>query len=303
MNSIALSPWRDYLTLCKPKVVVLMLVCAYAGMFLATPLIPDAAILVFGGLGIMLVASSAAVINHLADAHIDARMARTQDRPMATGRLSFTAATGFSLLMGTAGTTLLWYFTNPLTTFLNLISWAGYGFLYTLLLKRTTSQNTVIGGLFGAAPPLFGWTAVTNSIAPGGLLLVLIIFVWTPPHFWALALDRINEYMKVEVPVLPVTHGEDYTKRFIFFYSLLLLAASLLPFAIGMAHWLYLMVAVALGLRFVWLAAGLWADWPNSTAGALFRYSITYLILLFSALIADHYLFPDVLLLSGDPDV
>lgn len=303
MSSIAILPWRDYLTLCKPKVVTLMLVCAYAGMFLATPLIPEIQVLLFGGLGIALVASSAAVVNHLADAHVDAQMQRTQSRPMATGRLSFREAACFSAIIGIAGTLMLWYFTNPLTTYLNLLSWAGYGFLYTLLLKRTTSQNTVIGGLFGAAPPLFGWTAVTGNIAPGGLLLVLIIFIWTPPHFWALAIDRLDDYLKVKIPVLPVTHGEAYTKRFILLYSLLLLAVSLLPFAIGMGQWLYLAAALCLGGRFVWLATGLWAGWQKCTAQALFRYSITYLILLFSALIADHYLFPDALLLWNNQNV
>ena len=293
--------WRDYLSLCKPKVVILMLLCAYTGMLLATPYALPLELVIFGGLGIALVASSAATVNHLADARIDALMARTSDRPVATGRIPFIHGALFSAVLGITGTSLLWLYTNPLTTFLNLASWVGYGFVYTLYLKRTTPQNIVIGGLFGAAPPLFGWTAVTGTLDAGGLLLVMIIFVWTPPHFWALALDRIDEYRKIDIPMLPVTHGERYTQWFILFYTLLLVAASLLPFAIGMGAWLYLGVALGLGAWFTVLAIGLLAGWPFAKPQVLFRYSISYLILLFATLIADHYLFPDRLFVTLQP--
>lgn len=284
--------WRDYVTLCKPKVVVLMLLCAYTGMLLASPLLPPVSLVVFGGLGIALVAGSAATVNHIADARIDALMARTRDRPVATGRVSLMNGALFAAALGICGTLILWYATNPLTTLLNLVSWVGYGFIYTLYLKRSTPQNIVIGGLFGAAPPLFGWTAVTGSMDAGGLLLVLIIFTWTPPHFWALALDRIDEYRKIDIPMLPVTHGVLYTKWFILFYTLLLVAVSLLPFATGTSSWLYFGAALALGGWFTMLAIGLLAGWSFATPSAIFRFSISYLILLFSTMIADHYLFP-----------
>ena len=187
----------DYIELCKPKVVLLMLLCVMVGVCLASPSGVPLDVLLFCTLGVGLVASSAAVINHLADSHIDAKMARTQNRPVATGRVGQREGLIFAAILGVAGMLVLWFLTNPLTAWLNLCSWVGYGLVYTFFLKRATSQNIVIGGLFGAAPPLFGWTAVTNSIEPGGLLLVLIIFVWTPPHFWALAIDRKEEYLSL----------------------------------------------------------------------------------------------------------
>ena len=226
------TSWRDYLEMCKPRVVLLMLLCALVGMFLATPGMVPAQTLIFGLLGIGLVAGSAAVVNHLADAHIDARMARTQARPVATGRVSQSQGIAFSAVIGITGMLILWFGVNPLTAWLNLASWVGYGLIYTYFLKRATPQNIVIGGLFGAAPPLFGWTAVTNSIDPGGLLLVLIIFAWTPPHFWALALERKEEYAEVGVPMLPVTHGEQFTRLHILLYTVILVIASLMPFLI-----------------------------------------------------------------------
>jgi heme o synthase len=218
--TVALAGWRDYLELTKPRVVLLMLLCAMVGMFLAVPGMVPIDILVFGLVGIALVAGSAAVVNHIADAEIDARMARTQARPVATGRIGFRQGLAFSGLLGISGMLILYFLVNPLTAWLNLASWVGYGLVYTLFLKRATPQNIVIGGLFGAAPPLFGWAAVSNSVEPGALLLVLIIFAWTPPHFWALALDRKEEYASVDVPMLPVTHGEAYTRLHIFFYTL-----------------------------------------------------------------------------------
>jgi len=197
----------------------------------------------------------------------------------------------FAATLGIAGMLLLYFLVNPLTAWLNLASWVGYGLVYTLFLKRATPQNIVIGGLFGAAPPLFGWAAVSNSVEPGALLLVLIIFAWTPPHFWALALDRKEEYASVDVPMLPVTHGEAYTRLHIFFYTLILLAVSLLPFAIGMSGWLYLAGALALGGGFIYWAIVLLLNRNPRAPLEMFRYSILYLMLLFAILLADHYWF------------
>jgi protoheme IX farnesyltransferase len=217
-------------------------------------------------------------------------MARTQDRPVATGRISASQGLVFAGITGAAGFVILYYLVNPLTALLNLASWIGYGLVYTLYLKRATPQNIVIGGLFGAAPPLFGWTAVTNTVEPGALLLVLIIYAWTPPHFWALALDRKAEYEQVEVPMLPITHGEAYTRRQILFYTLILLACSVLPFSIGMSGWPYLLAALALGTVFVFWAVALFKKQVKRAPIRTFRYSITYLTLLFLALLVDHYL-------------
>ena len=282
--------WRDYLEICKPRVVLLMLMCAAVGMFLSVPGAVPPNIILYGLVGIALVAASAAAVNHIADAQIDFRMARTQNRPVATGRVSAPQGLVFAGIMGAAGFVILYYLVNPLTALLNLASWIGYGLVYTLYLKRATPQNIVIGGLFGAAPPLFGWTAVTNTVEPGALLLVLIIYAWTPPHFWALALDRKAEYEQVEVPMLPITHGEAYTRRQILFYTLILLACSVLPFSIGMSGWPYLLAALALGTVFVFWAVALFKKQVKRAPIRTFRYSITYLTLLFLALLVDHYL-------------
>ena len=282
--------WRDFLEMCKPRVVLLMLLCSVVGMFLATPGMVALPTLLFGTLGIALVAASAAVVNHVADAEIDARMIRTRDRPVATGRVSFLQGCIFAGVTGITGFVVLYTLVNPLTAWLNLASWIGYGIVYTLFLKRATPQNIVIGGLFGAAPPLFGWTAVTGAIEPGGLLLVLIIFAWTPPHFWALALDRKEEYRNANIPMLPVTHGEVYTRWHILFYTLILLAVSLLPFAIGMSGLIYLAAALALGSVFVYWAVVLLINRNPRAPLATFRFSIVYLMVLFIALLVDHYL-------------
>jgi heme o synthase len=282
--------WRDYLELTKPRVVLLMLLCALAGMFLAVPGMVPLDKLIFGLLGIGLVAGSAAAVNHIADARIDARMQRTSSRPVAMGRVSFRQGALFSALLGCAGMLILYFLVNPLTAWLNLASWVGYGLIYTLFLKRATPQNIVIGGLFGAAPPLFGWAAVSNSIEPGALLLVLIIFAWTPPHFWALALDRKEEYASVDVPMLPVTHGEPYTRLHILLYTLILFAVSLLPFAIGMSGLLYLAAAVALGVGFLYWAVVLLRNRNPRAPLETFKYSIVYLTALFVVLLVDHYL-------------
>ncbi len=281
--------WRDYYELTKPRVVMLMLLCAAVGAFLAVPGLPHMPTLLALLVGMALVAGSAAVINHVADAAVDARMARTCDRPVATGRVSVSRAVLFSAITGIAGMAILLAWVNPLTAWLNLLSWLGYGLVYTLYLKRATSQNIVIGGLFGAAPPLFGWTAMTGSIDAGGLLLVLIIFVWTPPHFWALALDRIEEYSAVDIPMLPVTHGEQYTRLQILLYTLLLVAVTLMPVAIGMSGLLYLAAAIALGVGFLYWAVVLYLGNNERAAIETFRYSLYYLGLLFAALLVDHY--------------
>ncbi len=284
------ASWRDYYEMCKPRVVLLMLLCALVGMFLATPAAVPLTTLVYGLLGIGLVAGSAAVVNHIADAHIDKQMARTQDRPVATGRVGSTQGMIFSAVIGVLGMLILWFGVNPLTAWLNLASWVGYGLIYTFFLKRATPQNIVIGGLFGAAPPLFGWTAVTNSIDPGGLLLVLIIFAWTPPHFWALALDRKDEYAEVGVPMLPVTHGEQFTRLHILLYTVILVIASILPFLIGMSGYLYLAGALALGAVFIYWAIAVLRNVNPRAPIETFRYSILYLGLLFAFLLIDHYL-------------
>ncbi len=286
------ATWRDYYQMCKPKVVMLMLLCAAVGAFLATPGLPPLGALLFGIVGIALVAGSAAAVNHIADASIDARMARTRNRPVATGRVSFYRGAVFAGVTGVLGMAVLLVFVNPLTAWLNLASWVGYGFVYTLYLKRATPQNIVIGGLFGAAPPLFGWTAVTGTIEPGALLLVLIIFAWTPPHFWALALERKEEYATIDMPMLPVTHGELYTKWHILFYTLILVGVSLLPFAIGMSGLLYLAGAIGLGAGFIYWAVVLLIGRNRRAPMETFRYSILYLALLFVFLLVDHYAFP-----------
>ncbi len=283
------TAWRDYLEMCKPRVVALMLVCAVVGMFLATPEMVPLDILLLGSLGIGLVAASAAAVNHIADAEIDSRMARTASRPVATGRVSAASGLAFSAVLGVAGMIVLHVGVNPLTAWLNLASWIGYGLIYTLFLKRATPQNIVIGGLFGAAPPLFGWTAVTGAVEPGALILVLIIFAWTPPHFWALALERKAEYAAANIPMLPVTHGDRHTRRYIFFYTLMLILSSLLPVIIGMSGWFYLLGALALGAGFLYWSLALLANRNSKAPMATFRYSIVYLAALFLVLLIDHY--------------
>ena len=289
-EAIVGASWRDFLEMCKPRVVLLMLICSVAGMFLATVSSVPLDVLIYGNIGIALVAGSAAVVNHIADSHIDARMARTQSRPVATGRVSNRDAIIFSAVTGLLGLGILWFLINPLTAWLNLASWVGYGLIYTFFLKRATPQNIVIGGLFGAAPPLFGWTAVTNSIDPGGLLLVLIIFVWTPPHFWALALERKDEYADVGMPMLPVTHGEAYTRLHILLYTILLVLCTILPYLIGMSGLVYLAGALALGGGFLYWAIVLVRDSNPNAPMETFRYSIVYLGALFLVLLLDHYL-------------
>ena len=282
--------WRDYLELTKPRVVVMMLLTSLVGMFLATRAGVPWTILVFGNLGIGLCAGGAAAVNHVVDRRIDAVMARTHKRPLAEGRVSPLAALSFALLLSVSGLALLLAFTNALAAWLTLASLLGYAIIYTGFLKRATPQNIVIGGLAGAAPPLLGWVAITGLVTAEPLLLALIIFAWTPPHFWALAIHRKEEYAKAQIPMLPVTHGEHYTKVHILLYTFALLAVSLLPFVIHMSGLLYLACALGLGARFLHWAWVLYRGAAPHAAINTFKYSIYYLFLLFIALLVDHYL-------------
>lgn len=281
--------WRDYLELTKPRVVLLMLITSLVGMFLATRAGVALEVLVFGNLGIALCAGAAAAVNHVVDRRIDSMMARTLKRPVTSGRISPVAALLFALILAVAGMALLLAFTNALAAWLTLASLIGYAVIYTGFLKRATPQNIVIGGLAGAAPPLLGWVAVTGQISAEALLLVLIIFAWTPPHFWALAIHRKAEYATADIPMLPVTHGEHYTKVHIVLYTLMLLAVSLLPFAIHMSGLVYLVAALVLGARFLHWSLILYQDRQPNAAINTFKYSIWYLLLLFVALLVDHY--------------
>jgi protoheme IX farnesyltransferase len=291
----ARASWRDYLELCKPKVVLLMILTAVVGMFLATPGLVPWDVLLFGNLGIALCAGSAAAINHVVDQRIDAVMARTRNRPIAQGRVSTAQAIIFAVLIGLLGMAILILLVNVLTAWLTFASLIGYAFIYTYFLKRATPQNIVIGGLAGAAPPLLGWTAVTNDIHGYGLLLVLIIFAWTPPHFWALAIHRREEYAKVDIPMLPVTHGNEYTALHILLYTLLMFASTILPFATGMSGPLYLLGALALGGGFIYWAILLMIGKDRRAPMETFRYSIVYLMALFVIMLVDHWLFPNPL--------
>jgi len=286
------ASWRDYYELCKPRVVLLMLLTSIIGMFMATPGMVQWQVLVFGNLGIALCAGSAAAVNHLVDRRIDLIMARTRARPIAQGRVDTTHAILFALILGVLGMAILITQINQLTAWLTLASLLGYAVIYTLWLKRATPQNIVIGGLAGAAPPLLGWTAVTNSIDGYGLLLVLIIFAWTPPHFWALAVHRRDEYAKADIPMLPVTHGIRYTKLHTLLYTLILFAVTLLPFATRMCGPLYLLGAVVLNIGFLYWAVAMLIGKNPHAAMQTFRYSIIYLMALFIIMLADHYIFP-----------
>jgi protoheme IX farnesyltransferase len=285
------ASWRDYLELCKPNVVGLMLVTSIIGMMLSVKEMVPILTLVFGNLGIALCAASAAVINHVVDRHVDDKMARTIGRPVADGRIKPIEAMIFSASMCLLGVLILYLYTNILTIWLTLASLVGYAFVYTMFLKRATPQNIVIGGLAGAAPPLLGWTAVTGEIHHNALLLVLIIFAWTPPHFWALAVHRKDEYEKVGIPMLPVTHGERFTKINILFYTLLLLVVTTFPYLTGMFGLLYLIGEILLGLIFLYWAFVMLVNKDKDAGIKTFRYSITYLAILFVLMLVDHYLF------------
>ena len=288
LNTIAVS-WRDYLELCKPNVVALMLLTSLIGMLLATDQTVPITVLIFGNLGIALCAGSAAAVNHIVDRHVDDKMARTLNRPLAQGRLKTENAVIFALITGMLGMAILLVFTNVLTAWLTLASLVGYAFVYTMFLKRATPQNIVIGGLAVAAPPLLGWTAVTGEVHHNALLLVLIIFAWTPPHFWALAVHRKDEYAKAKIPMLPVTHGEYYTKINILLYTLLLIVVTTMPYLTGMFGWLYLVSSLLLGLGFLYWAVVMLRSKGGNSGMKTFQYSIVYLMVLFAVMLVDHY--------------
>ena len=288
LNTAAVS-WRDYLELCKPNVVALMILTSVIGMVLATQQSVPLSVLIFGNLGIALCAGSAAAVNHIVDRHVDDKMARTLNRPLAQGRITPRQAILFALITGLLGMAILLMFTNVLTAWLTLASLVGYAFIYTMFLKRATPQNIVIGGLAGAAPPLLGWTAVTGEIHHNALLLVLIIFAWTPPHFWALAVHRKDEYAKAKIPMLPVTHGERYTKINILLYTLLLIIVTTMPYLTGMFGWLYLVSSLLLGLGFLYWAIVMLRSEGGNSGMKTFQYSIVYLMVLFAVMLVDHY--------------
>jgi len=280
---------RQFLALTKPRVVTLIVFTAVIGMFLASPSWPPLNAVLFGTLGIALVAGAAAAINCLVEQKIDAVMARTRGRPLPRGEITSLQTLGFACVVGVAGLAMLYVKVNALTMWLTFATFVGYAVIYTVLLKPATPQNIVIGGAAGAMPPVLGWTAVANDVAPEALLLFLIIFVWTPPHFWALALYRSKEYAKAGLPMLPVTHGSEYTRLQIGLYTAALFAVTLLPFAIRMSGALYLVAAVALGAIFMGYAVALYRRYSDALARRTFRYSIVYLAALFSALLIDHY--------------
>jgi protoheme IX farnesyltransferase len=280
---------RQFYVLTKPRVVQLIVFCAVIGMLLAVPGWPDWRLVFAAAAGIWLVAAAAAAINCLVEQQIDARMARTAWRPTARGELTNTQTLLFASALCALGSAILWWWVNPLTMGLTFATFVGYAIVYTVLLKPATPQNIVIGGASGAMPPLLGWAAMRGDVGAEAWLLVLIIFVWTPPHFWALALYRAEDYARAGLPMLPVTHGNHFTRLQILLYTLVLFAATLLPFIQGMSGWLYLAAAAALGAWFIALAFRLWRSYSEALARRTFRYSIWYLALLFAALLVDHY--------------
>lgn len=282
--------WCDYYTLCKPKVVALIVFTAIVGMFLSVPGMVPWKPLVFGTLGIGLAAASAAAINQIVDQKIDAEMQRTSRRPLPSGTITNKQALLFSAILGIASMVILVYLVNPLTAVLTLLSLIGYAFIYTMYLKRATPQNIVIGGAAGAAPPVLGWTAVTGHVHPDSLLLFLIIYTWTPPHFWALAIHKREEYAKVDVPMLPVTHGVQFTRLHVLLYTIIMFGITLLPFATRMSGWLYFIGAIVLGGIFLIYAIRMQSGKDPRIAIKTFGYSILYLMALFALLLVDHYI-------------
>ena len=285
------TDWRDYYELTKPRVVMLIVFTAIVGMFVSVPGWPGLMPIVFGTLGIGLASSSAAVYNHVLDARIDIQMMRTRGRPLPQGKLTEKSALTFATILCIISMLILALLVNPLTAILTFVSLIGYAVIYTVWLKRATPQNIVIGGAAGAAPPVLGWTAVTNEIEAGALLMFLIVFVWTPPHFWALAIARKEEYAKVDIPMLPVTHGEAFTRLNILLYTILLVVVTILPYLIGMTGIIYLATTIVLDAFFLYYAIRMYRvpedmELPMKT----FKYSINYLGILFAALLVDHYL-------------
>jgi protoheme IX farnesyltransferase len=284
------APWRRYLELTKPKVVALITFTAVVGTLLASPGVPPLPALVWGNLGIALAAASAATINHVLDRRIDAQMTRTRARPLPSGSLTEGQALMFAAVLGMSAMAILAFLVNLLTAVLTFASLIGYAVVYTLWLKRATSQNIVIGGAAGAAPPVLGWAAVTNSVEPNALLLFLIIFVWTPPHFWALAIARREDYARAGIPMLPVTHGVEHTRLQVLLYTVLLTLVTLMPFLTHMSGLLYLAVALALNAGFIYYALALKITAREELPMRVFRFSVRYLMWLFAALLVDHYL-------------
>lgn len=281
--------WRDFYELTKPKVVMLIVFTAIVGMVLAVPGWPGIQPMVVGSLGVGLAASSAAVINHVLDARIDLQMSRTHNRPVAQGRLSDVQALTFAFILCALSMLLLWFVINPLTALLTFASLIGYAVIYTVFLKRATPQNIVIGGAAGAAPPVLGWTAVTGEIHVDAIVLFLIIFMWTPPHFWALAIAKLEDYERVGIPMLPVTHGEEFTRQHILIYTILLVLVTIVPYLTGMSGLIYLVTALILGGRFLYWAIRMRRDPDKEIPMQVFRFSIAYLMYLFAALLIDHY--------------
>jgi protoheme IX farnesyltransferase len=281
--------WRDYYELTKPKVVMLIVFTAIVGMVLAVPGWPGITPLLIGSLGIGLAASSAAVINHVLDARIDVQMSRTHSRPLPQGKLLETNALIFAFALCVISMLLLWFLINPLTAVLTFLSLIGYAIIYTVYLKRATPQNIVIGGAAGAAPPILGWTAVTGEVHSDALLLFLIVFTWTPPHFWALAIAKKDDYERVGIPMLPVTHGNEFTRHYILLYTILMVLITIIPYLSGMSGLIYLVTALILGGRFLHYAVLLKRDEGVELPMKVFRFSINYLMILFAALLIDHY--------------
>ncbi len=281
---------RSYYELCKPNVVYMMLICALVGMLLAEQYVSSYLYLFISLSGIALCAASAAAINQVIDRETDASMTRTDQRPLPQGELSPTHASIFAIVIGVLGAMILYFFVNTLTMILTIASLIGYAFIYTVYLKRATPQNIVIGGLAGAAPPLLGWSSITNTIDPYALLLVLIIFVWTPPHFWALAIHRKDEYAKESIPMLPVTHGVEFTKLQIVLYTIILFIVSVLPYIVLMSGIIYLISALILSSVFMYYSIKLFLSTDNETAMTTFQFSIYYIFLLFLALLLDHFI-------------
>jgi protoheme IX farnesyltransferase len=287
------SIWAQYYALTKPRVIQLIVFCALIGMVLAVPGVPswhEVGVAAMACLGIWLVAGAAAAFNCLIEKGIDAKMKRTAWRPTARGQLGNHHTLLFSVTLCAAGSSLLYFAVNPLTMWLTFATFIGYAVIYTVILKPLTPQNIVIGGASGAMPPVLGWAAMAGNVGPEALILFLIIFLWTPPHFWALALYRVEDYRKSGLPMLPVTHGNEFTRLMVLLYTFILLAACLLPFIYGMSSWLYLAVAVVLNAGFILHAWYLWRDYSDLLARKTFRFSLIHLSLLFAALLIDHYL-------------
>jgi heme o synthase len=285
----ARSSFSNFLALCKPRVTMLIVFTAMIGMFLATPGMVPLQILLAATIGIGMASGAAAAFNCLVEQAIDAKMARTRGRPLPTGQVTSKQTFIFASIMASTGLAILYFFVNPLTMWLTLATFVGYAVIYTVFLKPATPLNIVIGGLSGAMPPALGWAAVTGTVSPEAWILVLIIFAWTPPHFWALALYRREEHAKSGLPMLPVTHGEEYTRLQILLYTIILVAVTLMPFAIRMSGFIYLASSAILNAIFMWYAYSLYCKYSDALAKSMFKFSILYLTLLFAALLVDHY--------------